>query len=1691
MSFIFQLPKAISLSFILLGLSFSLLAQTPNFTVSPATSGCAPFVATFQPQATNAQSYSWYFGSLMGNSTVNSPTLTFTTAGTYNVTMVVTYTNGSKDTVIKNNYIQVYAPPVANFSASDSTICVGDCISFTSTSTSSPGCALSYTWDTGNGYYPNAGATIPNQCYALSSNYPVTLVVTDCHGCSDNEVKSGFIQVSQALDATFAFNAPASCQPPATVSFVGNAVAGATHSWVFGDGTFSPGYAASNTATHTYTNIGSYTVTHYIKSINGCISSFTYNNAVQLSQALPTITPASPQVCQDASITLQWSPVPNNTISWNFGATATPQTSTQNNPTVSFGNSGTVNVVATMTDITTGCQSQKTVVVTVMSKPNINFSANDPTNCTAPFSPAFTATVTGSPSVSSYSWNFGDAGTSTVQNPTHTYMNEGIYTVSLTAVGSNGCTTTLIKSSYITVQRPSADFSADTTGGCNNAPLSSDFSYLGTPVVSWAWSFPGANPVSSTVQNPQNITYTGSGGFNVTLIVTDADGCKDTLTKANFIKLGSLPIVNFTANPDSACSLAPISFINQSFPAGAGITALWKFDAPNNSPSSSGWNPTYTYSDTGAFSITLIVNNNGCKDSLTKTDFIHILPPVAKFTISPANNCDSLPTTVQVSNQTIGGDTYSWDFGDPASGALNTSSLPNPSHVYTTPGTYKIKVWATNNLTQCTDTISRIFRKLPIHADFLLNGTIACWQTGFTPIVTNLSVAATTFSWDFGNGFLTSGNPPSFSTPLPTPLYNAIGDYLITMTATNVAGCMKQDTQTVHIYGPVVNFSATNAQGCPPLITQFYDSTTSILPIVAYNWNFGAPGWASSSPNPTYTYNSVGTFDVTLVVYDAIGCGTVYTDTALVTTSLPTVSFGISPASAAAGCTGNPIQFYSSATGTGLFYVWNFGDGPSPPNNNDSVTHIYTTNGSYNVSLSVTDVNGCTVTNTLNNMVQIGNLTTNFIPSNTTDDCPPFLGYFTPQITAPFTAATYEWYFGDGGATITSTSAPPVTAQHLYVLPGNYTVTMITNSNGCKDTVTKTSLISIAGPIATYSLSDNEGCPGINVQFNITSSANVQDYMWYLYGQDSTSVQNPTYTYYNPGTYTPLLYVTDNNGCRVPIPISDTVIVHQPPTANFLADSLLICEGNTVNFTNTSAQGGGTLNVWAWNFGDATIGNGANPQHLYTTNGLMDVTMVVTDVNGCKDTLVKNDYIKVLDNVPPVAPEIQHVSVLSKTQVEIVFRKYDNLIEDFKQYVVYRQQGGNPPILVKNTTFINDTTFIDVVPDAEQESYCYWTHLVNLCESVSPPSTQHCTMQLSLTSLNDALKLDWSAYSGWNVKEYKIYRCSDYNQSQATYLTTVGGNVTSYTDFDMNCKDPVAYRIMAVKLNEETTLSLSDTALLAPQHNTNVTGVHTDLVTITNNKVVIRWKKPQIAQLQQISVLRAEFDQGYAVIAQLQPATQTEYVDATAQFRQKRYKYRVIFSDSCGGITSPGRMGTNILLRAEALGNSTTLSWTPYLDWDNGVKTYDVEVFDPSVQSFRSVGTTTDTIYTDQYIYGGLTNLCYRVKAKEQDGNNLASLSNEACVSVQPRIDVPNAFSPNGDGINDEFFVNVSMVVGFNMEIYDRWGVKVFETPIPSQKWDGTYRGKDVPEGVYTILIRYSASFGQNEIIKSQISLFR
>ncbi len=1182
----------------------SAMALTAGFTATP-TSGCAPLLVTFHNTTTptTGTSYVWTFGPT-STSTLTDPSTSFTTPGTHVVTL--TATNGSSVSTYTLS-VTVYPPPIVSFTASDTTVCPGTPITFTSTSVGGVPGPMTYSWNWGDGSPTGTGATTTHS-FPGPGDYTVTLFVTNATGCVASLVKNLYIHIYTPPIANFTWGPFAVCNPPGTVTFSSSSsgTPPLTYAWSFG-GTGTP-------ASVTYTTPGTYNNTLIVTDANGCKDTVTLGpvivDLISASFTYPTVA------CLYSYVTFTNTSSTHVTRTWNYGDGSPPETTV--NGTHAYSSPGTYTVTLTISN--PPCTQTITHVVTVVPGPAATFSISPTDPCPAPV----TMTYTGiGPAGTIYNWLF-ETGSGAGSPVSHSYSSNGVKTITMIAIDPvTGCRDTVVKTD--TLYDLKIIGHASVYAGCKPLPVTftRDVTYTipvpgGTypiPATGTTWDFgDGGSATGSTAAH----TYTAVGIYVATVTVTTANGCtaKDTLT----ILVGQPPVVSFTATPRHVCYGAHIPVIfTPTIITGPVDRWVWNFGDDGATIDDTTAPPSvvpHTYTLPGLFTVVVTPYYRGCPGlPFSITDYITIDSPKAIIDFHPL----CVPRTrVQFGDSSLGDDSHLWMFGD-----MTTSTLDNPLHDYPAIGVYTIKLATYNSRSGCRDTATLTLDLTPPVYNVTADDYSVCKYDTITFNVTFTTGAGSDFGWSLWNPY-----PSTFVGPASGPgtifghRFYTSGQHTIKLSFRDNLGCIDSAvfTNIVTVGKPVPNFTAFPLSGCVPLNVIFTDGSTPAggTTLSSYEWEFGdgSPTSIVTTPITVHTYTAAGVYDIREIVTDNLGCKDTVGRTSYITAYDPVAAF---TASNTHPCKNVPVVFTNTSSGGIVYSHWDFGDGDT--SNVTSPSHAYSTTGTYTVKLTVYDSHGCSKTTVATGLINVTKPVAAFSMRDSVSVCPPLFVNFINTSTG---ASTQHWDFGDGG------SSAVVSPSNMYITSGLFPVQLIVTSVwGCKDTVTHP--VNIFGYAGAFTYLPNQGCAPLAVHFTATLS-NVPFITWdFSDGVTTTASFSDTIThiYTVPGAYIPKLILSDNTGCQTSSTGLDTIKVDaiNPKMSTFPSP---VCIGIPFSFIDSSTSFWSPITSWDWTY-DGNTSTLQSPSYTISTPGTYPVTLKVTNGWGCIGVLTSS----ILINPPP------------------------------------------------------------------------------------------------------------------------------------------------------------------------------------------------------------------------------------------------------------------------------------------------------------------------------------------------------------------------------------------------------------------------------------------------------------------------
>jgi len=951
-------------------------------------------------------------------------------------------------------------------------------------------------------------------------------------------------------------------------------------------------------------------------------------------------------------------------------------TSAEQNPTSSYFDPGVYTVKLVIYKDDKSDSIVKTNHITVYKNPVVSFKVSDSTGC-FPLNISYTdKSNPGSGVINKYTWDFGDGNISSQAQPSHSYLEAGTFSVTLSVTNSVGCSATGVRQNLVHVGNGVKASYTATPGAICHSPAPYNFSSTstgeGTLLYKWIFGDGGVATQSQTTHN-----YTKEGSYSVTLKVTSPAGCSDSITKPlaiSFVK----PVISIA---DTICPGNTVQFVNASTPVPA--SASWNF---GDGATSNEVSPYKIYTQPGTYKVKAVNTFfAGCVDSVTKN--ITVIPAATpSFTVQDSAGC-SLPYTAHFTNtsSSVGSVTYTWDFGDGT-----TATGTNPVHEYTKYGNFTVTLKATN-AGGCSQAISKTnaVALQPIKITGVTGLASGCVPFVVKPVVkTNIPAVITKYTWNFGDG--TISNDVS-----PTHTYAVEGIYTVKVKIETAGGCsdslILSDSAGHHL---APQFTVNPVSVCAKDEIAFLNTT----PGGTFTWTLGDGTTIYKMSNPRHNYHDTGFFDVTLVVYNN-GCYDTITKNKVVHIAGPVAKFNTQN-----NCTNklqltlanksiddrtrrwdfgdgktdtakNPVHIYNNpgsyhvqlyvSNGTcdftadttvkivnekGIFSItdsivcrgvnaayslinvnpknisstlWNLTGSQSRGSGDAYTIYAYTAPGKYSPSVIVTDVLGCKDTLKATHNVTVYGPSARFTAVNP-GGCQNTTVYFKDTSVTDGTHPITSWTFDFGDSNKATYTAKGI-FQNTYANKGLYTVTMaVKDSYGCTDTNRQVNLVQITRPVAAFSLTDSLICPGSNAGFKNKSDGVSLKYNWDLGDGRQVAAVEPTNINYQQGMYTIKLVATDVNGCKDSAILNQALRVFTPSAAFLMSDSISNCPPLTVNFTNQSTN----YAAFGWNFGDGNTSNVVVPAHIYTYPGVYPVKLIVSGIGGCADTAVKKITIK-------------------------------------------------------------------------------------------------------------------------------------------------------------------------------------------------------------------------------------------------------------------------------------------------------------------------------------------------------------------------------------------------------------------------------------------------------------------------------
>jgi len=810
--------------------------------------------------------------------------------------------------------------------------------------------------------------TIPDLVYAPNPNFNGSDSFT--FQASDGALPSNVATVS--LTVTDINDLPAAAAGGPYVGYEGSPVAldgtacsdvdGMVMTWMWdceSDGVFDVNSTSGSGDTCTYAEDGTYTLKLLVIDNDGDeavqTATVTVHNVAPVITSM--VTPGGVEGFMLQFSATATDPGPDTfTYHWDFGNGSTPATGAVQH--TYYANDGDYTVTLTVTDDDGGVSVQTALVAITNAPPTILGLSGDVTGDEgALLSWTALGADPGSDTLT-YSWDFGDGTQATGQSATHTYADDGAYTLTLTlSDGGGGVSTDTLSIAVANVAPTVTDLTGDSSGDEGDL-LSWAVSATdpGADVLTYSWDFGDGSPTDTGTAASH--TYLDEGSYTLVVTVTDDDGGSTTETLV--VPVANVAPTALLAGDQSGVEGDLLSWNVVAGDAGVNDTLSYAWDFGDGSPVviNGTTAEAHVYSDEGSFLLQVTVTDNG---GASTTEILAVVisnaaPQLILMQAPSGDEGDLLTFTAQATDS--GNDTllYTWDFGD-GSSQLSGDSV---TYAYGDNGSYSVTVTVDDGDggSVSLSVVVAIANVAPVIDSVAgpatgLEGDALQWTVQASDAGTDDTLS---YAWDFGDGSaVESGASPSHS-------YSDEGQYTITVVAADDDGASVSATTVVQVLNVAPTIvSITAPQGDEGSVAVMLAVATDPgADSLSYSWDLGDGSPTLSGPTQSHTYQDDGVFVITVTVDDGDGGTAVGTSFATIANVAPEITTLSVPAG---GDEGALITFEVQAADVGLgdlpdlVATWDFGDGTASVTG-ASVQHAFVDDGVYSVSVTVDDQDG-------------------------------------------------------------------------------------------------------------------------------------------------------------------------------------------------------------------------------------------------------------------------------------------------------------------------------------------------------------------------------------------------------------------------------------------------------------------------------------------------------------------------------------------------------------------------------------------------------------------------------------------------------------------------------------------------------------------------------------------------------------
>jgi len=1296
-----------------------------------------------------------------------------------------------------------------------------------------------------------------------------------------------------------------------------------------------------------------------------------------------------------------------------------------------------------------GCYDSVLKNLWVNPEPKAGFKANDSVQCFNGHLFEFTNQTSIQYGNVNYYWHFGDTNTSYTKNTQHEYQQFDTFIIQMKATSEAGCIDSVTKNIYLHPS-PNARFSTNDSTQClrGNKFTFTDSSTIYKDVLSYNWYF-GDN--SYFYRKDTSHIYTSDDTFSVKLVVESSLGCKDSVTHQAIVY--PQPKAGFSINDSAQClKMNNFVFNNSSSINTGSMSFLWNF---GDNSSSGNINPNHSYINHDTFDVKLVASSAfSCKDSITRKLILFPMPS-SDFNINDTTQCFNEHLLNFTNNTTIasGHLQYFWNFGDG-----NTSNLENiTNYRYLNFGNYNVRLVSQSD-NNCFDTL---FKKAFIYPSplslFTISDSLQCQKWNKSTFTNQSSLASGTFNslWNFGDGN-TSG---LFS---PQHKYSFADTFKVALIVNSDKNCSDTSSKiNIVLPSPEIIVGINDTSQCfEGNNFIFYNNSKIKWGSMSYRWYFG-DGDSSNVLSPAHSYANADTFDVVMIALSDLGCSdSILLSTIVHVHPMPVAFFSIDDSAQCLNSNLFNFKNYSSVSAGSMTYSWHFGDNSNSTLINPS--HQYLNFDTFEVKLIAVSNWDCRDSIIRQSIVFP-------VPEidfsvNDSAQCLSANSFQFNNLTGIFSGSVASWFWDmDDGTSFYSKNI-----NYSFTLADTFNVSLkATSALNCSDSISK-KIIVFPMPAAAFSSDTASLCLTDNV-FHFTnkssiSKGNTSSYFWNMGDSAEYYTQNTTHSYLKPDKYTVKLKVISDLQCADSV--YSQIIVYPMPLADFTLNDSSQCFNEQLFIANDKSEvKGDIISKLLWSINTDTILNSKTISIKNLNPGTSILRLTAFTSHNCSDT--SNRLLTV--NPSPVSSFSVNDTHQCLIGNNFIFTNKSSILYGTMSYFWDLGDGNSSVNIHPSNSYSDDTVYyVRLITESD----------LNCKDSIQFPVTVHpmpkadfsfsqacLDQQMNFTDLSVINKPDIINKWMWDFGDGTA------NNQNPQFTFIIPGNKTA-------------------KLTVTSNFDCADDTFMAFNIHPHPIAPYLLNVSVDDDKdLMIRWEKPQSGTVLFYQLEKSTDGNKFFPLAKFNFKV-TDYLDKNLNVKNKAYTYRINAVDSCNFVSPYSNTGRNIVLHANDSDIFPIIYWTAYEHWPEGVAEYRLEVFDEPTQSYENIGSFSNIrMFTDESTLKNQNFLCYRVQAQHSTRPDVISISNSDCIPTTLYAFVPNAFTPNNDGLNETFTITGKNIVEFTMFIYDRWGKEIYFSDDINKGWDGKYKGQLCPAGSYYFYVKARGSNGQFKVVKGGLSL--